>query len=156
MVLKTKLTTLAISLALVATACSGGSNSTEKQATGPDSPDAQPANDQAAGIRLVTAQEGAEIQNNPPEDLVILDVRTPEEFAAGHLEGAIMVDFYSQDFADRIAELDPDVPYLLYCNSGNRSGQTVPLLEELGFNDVADVDGGIQAWLSNDLPTVTP
>jgi rhodanese-related sulfurtransferase len=108
----------------------------------------------AAGVRLVSAADGAAIQNNPPEDLVILDVRTPEEFAEGHIDGAIMVDFYSDDFADQLAELDPDVPYLLYCRSGNRSGQTAVLLEDLGFSDVADVDGGVLGWLDAGLPLV--
>ena len=72
----------------------------------------------AAGIRLVSATEGAEIQADPPEDLVILDVRTQEEFDGSHLEGATMIDFWRDDFRDQIAELDPDVPYLIYCNSG--------------------------------------
>ena len=67
-----------------------------------------------------------------------------------------MVDFYDDDFADQLADLDPDVPYLLYCRSGNRSGQTIGILEELGFADVADVDGGILAWNDAGLPTVTP
>ena len=110
----------------------------------------------AAGIRLVSASEGAAIQENPPADLVILDVRTPEEFDAGHLDGAIMLDFYEPDFADRLAELDPDVPYLLYCRSGNRSGQTAAILKDLGFSDVADVDGGVVAWADAGLPLTAP
>ncbi len=110
----------------------------------------------AGGIRLVSATEGAAIQESPPEDLVILDVRTPEEFDAGHLDGAIMLDFYEPDFADRLAELDPDVPYLLYCRSGNRSGQTAEILRDLGFSDVADVDGGVVAWADAGLPLTTP
>ena len=125
-------------MTLVTVACGGGAADTSD----------------AAGLRLVSASEGAEIQASPPDDLVILDVRTPEEFAAGHLEGATMIDFYGADFADQIADLDPDVPYLLYCNSGNRSGQTIQLMEELGFTDVADVNGGIQAWNAANLPTV--
>ncbi|MEZ5246119.1 MAG: rhodanese-like domain-containing protein [Acidimicrobiales bacterium] len=107
------------------------------------------------GVRLVSVQEGVDLQNSAPDGLIILDVRTPEEFAEGHLEGARMIDFYLDDFADRIAELDPDVPYLVYCRSGNRSGQTVAIMEELGFSDVADVDGGIMSWLDAGLPTVT-
>lgn len=110
----------------------------------------------AAGIRLVSASDGADIIDNPPEDLVILDVRTPEEFNAGHIDGAIMIDFYEADFGEQIAALDPDVPYVIYCNSGNRSGQTTLIMNELGFGDVADVDGGIQAWNTAGLPTVTP
>lgn len=108
------------------------------------------------GIRLVSAEQGAEIQADPPEDLIVLDVRTPEEFAEGHLEGAIMVDFYADNFADQLAELDPDAPYLLYCRSGNRSGQTQAIMRELGFTDVADVNGGVIAWVEAGLPLVTP
>ena len=131
------LSSLLLCLALLATACGGDT--------------AEPGE-----LRLVSVQEGAEIQAEPPSDLVILDVRTPEEFAEGHLEGAVMIDFYDLDFADQLAELDPDVPYLLYCRSGNRSGQTLALMEELGFTDVADVDGGINQWQAAGLPVVSP
>lgn len=151
---RNKLTTLSLLLALIAAACGGGQ--TDTQAASAEAPASETSDESTPGIRLVSAQAGKEIQDNPPEDLVILDVRTPEEFAAGHLEGAILVDFFDEDFAEQLAELDPDVPYLLYCNSGNRSGQTIPLLDELGFTDVADVDGGIQAWVDNGLPTVIP
>ena len=113
------------------------------------------AEEAASGIRLVSATEGADIQGSPPEDLVILDVRTPEEFAEGHLEGAVMVDFYDDDFADQLAKLDPSVPYLLYCRSGNRSGQTAVIMADLGFDNVADVDGGIVAWTEAGLPITT-
>jgi len=136
-----KLLMLCLLIALSASACGGSAESAEAS---------------AEGLRLVSAQAGADIQANPPDDLVILDVRTPEEFDAGHIEGAIMIDFYAEDFAEQLAQLDPDVPYLLYCNSGNRSGKTVPILDELGFTDVADVDGGIQAWAGAGLPIVLP
>ena len=110
----------------------------------------------ASGIRLVSPSAASEIRDAPPEDLVILDVRTPEEFAEGHLEGALMIDFYDGDFAERIGDLDPSVPYLIYCRSGNRSSQTADIMADLGFDDVAEIDGGIQAWLAADLPTEQP
>lgn len=140
---------------------SGGSNEEETRTASSESAAETGVNESSSvedprGLRLVSAEDGAAIQDDPPEDLVILDVRTPEEFAEGHLEGALLVDFYDSDFRSQLAELNPDVPYLLYCNSGNRSGQTVPILEELGFSDVADIDGGIQAWYQASLPTVTP
>jgi len=136
---------LVLLVSLLAVACGSSESS---------SPNAQPAPaGEGAGIRLVSAEQGAAIQTDPPQDLVILDVRTPEEFAAGHLDGAIMLDFYRDDFAVALEELDPDVPYLLYCRSGNRSGQTALLMEQLGFTDVADVDGGIRAWNEAGLPT---
>ncbi len=108
----------------------------------------------STGIRLVSPSDAAAIEADPPADLVVLDVRTPEEFAEGHLEGAVLVDFYDADFAEQLAELDPEVPYLLYCRSGNRSGQTTALMADLGFTDVADIDGGILAWEQEGLPTV--
>jgi phage shock protein E len=110
--------------------------------------------DATTGIRQVSAERGADIQDAPPEDLVVLDVRTPQEFAEGHLDGAIMVDFYDADFADQLAELDPDVPYLLYCQSGNRSGQTTEIMKDLGFVDVAEIEGGILSWTEVGLPVV--
>ena len=110
--------------------------------------------DAQAGVRVVPVNEAADVFENQPEGLVILDVRTPEEFDAGHLEGATLIDFYEPDFADRIADLDRDTPYLLYCRSGNRSGSAAELMEELGFTDVTDVDGGINAWVDASQPVV--
>ncbi|MGI9595582.1 MAG: rhodanese-like domain-containing protein, partial [Acidimicrobiales bacterium] len=104
------------------------------------------------GIRLVSAEQGAEIHADPPDGLIVLDVRTPDEFAQGHVEGATMIDFYAPDFEERLAELDRERPYLLYCRSGSRSGQTTAIMEQLGFSNVADIDGGITAWTEAGLP----
>jgi rhodanese-related sulfurtransferase len=115
----------------------------------------EPATDTAVGISglsTISAADAAAIADAPPADLVVLDVRTPEEFAEGHLEGAVLVDFYDADFADQLAALDPDVPYLLYCRSGNRSGQALGVMEQLGFTSVANLDGGIVAWSGAGLP----
>ena len=91
---------------------------------------------------------------DPPEaavlvqagEVVVLDVRTPEEFAAGHLAGAINVDFKRDDFASRLSELDRGRTYLVYCRSGNRSTRALPILDELGFGRVVNLDGGVLAW----------
>ena len=104
------------------------------------------------GISTISSGEAAAITAAPPEGLVVLDVRTPEEFAEERLDGAVLVDFYDADFAEQLAALDPDVPYLVYCRSGNRSGQTLGIMEQLGFSSAADVDGGIIAWTSAGLP----
>jgi rhodanese-related sulfurtransferase len=110
---------------------------------------------QASGVRQVSAADGAAIAGDPPDDLVILDVRTAEEFAEVRVEGATMLDFYRDDFAEQLAELDRDVPYLLYCRSGNRSGQARELMSSLGFTDVAEVEGGMISWTGESLPTVS-
>lgn len=70
--------------------------------------------------------------------VVLLDVRTPAEFAAGHVQGAQNLDFRAPDFAQRLTELDPTKTYVLYCASGNRSGQASQLMQEQGFPKVVD------------------
>ncbi len=108
-----------------------------------------------SGISTVSVDDAAAITLDPPDDLVVLDVRTPEEFAEGHLEGAVLVDFYDADFSDQLAGLDADVPYLVYCRSGNRSGQTLDIMQQLGFTSAVDVDGGIVAWEGAGHPITT-
>lgn len=80
------------------------------------------------------------------DGVVVLDVRTPEEFAAGHLPGALNIDVEGGDFADRVAELDPAAPYALYCRSGNRSGVAMAAMADAGFADLAHLGGDIAAW----------
>ena len=104
----------------------------------------------------VSPQRAQEIIDEAPEGLVVLDVRTPAEFAEGHLPDAILVDFRAPDFEDQLTALDPTVPYVLYCRSGNRSGQSMPIMERLGFQEVYEVDGGIVAWMADSLPVQVP
>lgn len=85
---------------------------------------------------------------------VLLDVRTPEEYAAGHIEGATNIDFQDEDFAGKIAKLPRDRDYILYCRSGRRSASAQDKMEELGFTRVANIEGGITAWRDHGLPTV--
>ena len=79
-------------------------------------------------------------------DAVILDVRSPQEFAAGHLPEAINIDVESADFADRVAGLDESAEMLVYCQTGNRSGVATDEMADLGFTDMSDLQGGIEAW----------
>ena len=102
-------------------------------------------------IELVGAVDANELLDG---DVVVLDIRTPEEYADGHIEGSLNIDFYGADFADRIGALDADHAYLVYCRSGNRSGQAMDLFENLGFTEVHELDGGILAWVQEGLPLV--
>jgi phage shock protein E len=77
---------------------------------------------------------------------VILDVRTPEEFAAGHLPGAININVEASDFDTKVAGLDESAETLVYCRTGNRSGIATDKMVELGFTDMSDLQGGIEAW----------
>jgi rhodanese-related sulfurtransferase len=136
---------------LLLVSCGGDEPATDVAAT------AAPADEPNAvvGISTISVDDAAMITNNPPDDLVVLDVRTPEEYAEGHLEGAVLVDFYDADFAEQLGTLDTEVPYLVYCQSGNRSGQTLGVMEQLGFTSAVDVDGGILAWSGAGLPVTT-
>ncbi|MDF7811367.1 rhodanese-like domain-containing protein [Hymenobacter sp. YC55] len=83
---------------------------------------------------------------------VLLDVRTPEEFAAGHVKGAENLNFRAPDFREQVAKLDKEQNYVLYCASGNRSGQTLKLMEEAGFKNVVNA-GGFKDLKAAGLPS---
>jgi len=93
--------------------------------------------------------------NNP--DLVVLDVRTPEEFSEAHINPnglpLVNLDFYESSFGAELTALDKSKSYVIYCRSGNRSSQTVALLKGMGFENVYHLEGGIQAWQQASLPT---
>lgn len=80
--------------------------------------------------------------------LTILDVRSPEERKEGCLKDSVNIDFNSPSFAERIGGLDKDQTYLVYCRSGRRSGETIKLMENSGFKNVYNLDGGISGWQS--------
>ena len=77
---------------------------------------------------------------------VLVDIRTPEEFAEARIEGAVNIDYYAPDFATRLAGLDRAATYVIYCHSGNRSTAALEIFRDLGFTTVHAVAGGIQAW----------
>jgi rhodanese-related sulfurtransferase len=77
--------------------------------------------------------------------LAVIDVRTPAEYAAGHIAGAQNIDVEAADFGTKIAALDKKAPYLVYCHSGRRSGIASTQMAAAGFTDI--VDGGAMADL---------
>jgi len=106
-------------------------------------------------IEDITPQEAFTLiqdnQNNP--DFIILDVRTPEEFADGHIENAINLDYYSETFGDELNKLDKNKTYLVYCRSGRRSRNALDIMEELNFREAYNMSGGIIEWKAEGLPT---
>ncbi len=86
------------------------------------------------------------------ENPLVLDVRTPEEFNAGHLNNAINIDFESSDFDQQVAQLDKTKTYAVYCFSGARSNKAMNKMQSLGFKNIYGLDGGIKAWQSADFP----
>lgn len=76
----------------------------------------------------------------------LVDVRTAEEFAAGNIHSAVNIDFYQNDFKDKIGKLDKSNPVFVYCAAGGRSNKAATILKELGFSKIYDLKGGYTAW----------
>ena len=77
----------------------------------------------------------------------LLDVRTSEENQNdGGIEGAVNIDFYGDSFQAELDKLNKDIPTLVYCRSGGRSGKTAVMMKEKGFKEVYDLEGGMNKW----------
>jgi rhodanese-related sulfurtransferase len=88
--------------------------------------------------------EGSEARRLVDQGARLVDVRTPEEFAAGHLDGAVNIPV--QELDGRMAELEPKgEPIVLYCRSGRRSRDAARMLMEAGYTDVHDL-GAMSRW----------
>jgi phage shock protein E len=97
------------------------------------------------------APKAAEILATDPE-ITVIDIRTPEEFAEGHIEGALNIDFTGDDFEAELAKLDEEKPYLMHCASGNRSGQALPTFEKLHFHRLYHLSTGFRGWVADGQP----
>ncbi|OCW56754.1 rhodanese-like domain-containing protein [Hoeflea olei] len=105
------------------------------------------------GLRNVTPREAyAALEADP--SIAIIDIRTPQEFAEGHIEGATNIDFYARDFIQQFVTLDPARTYLIYCRSGNRSGKLMQALAQSPYRNVMNVSTGLSGWQNEGLPTV--
>lgn len=94
-----------------------------------------------AGADKIIAEKG--------EDVVVLDVRTPEEVAAGHIKNSININIYDDDFVEQVKKLNPAKTYLVHCASGSptgRSRKSVDVLLSLGAEKVYHLNGGFKAW----------
>lgn len=84
----------------------------------------------------------------------ILDVRTPEEWAEGIINGATKMNFYGDDFKNQLNQLDKNKAVYVYCKSGGRSGKAKEMMKEMGFTTVYNLDGGMGAWAGAGMETV--
>jgi rhodanese-related sulfurtransferase len=87
-------------------------------------------------------------------NFTIIDVRTPEEYANGHIKAALNRDYNSPTFKNDIAKFDKNKIYVVYCQSGVRSAGARDIMQELGFQQIYNMDGGITAWMAQGLPVV--
>lgn len=80
---------------------------------------------------------------------VLLDVRTPEEFADGHIPGSINIDYHGENFNAELEKLDKTKTYDVYCRSGKRSASAAEIMAEMGFKKIINLGGGIIGWQEN-------
>jgi rhodanese-related sulfurtransferase len=109
-------------------------------------------------IESITPQEAFDLiqENQANPDFVIIDIRTPEQFAEGHIENAINLYYSSDNFQDELDKLDKDKIYLIYytCACGGIDKKTLDLMAELNFTEVYNISGGLDQWKAKELPTV--
>ncbi len=111
---------------------------TDPLVIGVDEARPEPTLEHGVAFQVAPADAVAMIESG---DRIVIDVRTPAEYAQAHVVGALNIDVESADFADRIAELDPEQPYLVYCRSGNRSALAAGQMADIGIKDIADAGG---------------
>ena len=92
----------------------------------------------------VTTAEAARLATK--KSTIVLDVRTPAEYADGHMRGARLMDFYAKDFWTQVVTLPKDATIVVYCKSGRRSKETETKLASMGYSHVVNMLGGFDAW----------
>lgn len=103
------------------------------------------------GIKVIPVKEFAEAVSND-STAVIIDVRTAEEYAEGHIEGSINIDIKQGSYFDNeVKSFDKNKTYYIYCRSGRRSHMAAAKIQAAGFKAV-DMEGGINAWKDANMP----
>jgi len=131
--------------AFILFAC-GNTNSTENNNDG----QATEVAEQSGTFKNVNEEQFAELMEK--EAAFVLDVRTPNEWDGGFINGAHFMNYYDEDFKERLAKLNKDVPVLVYCKVGGRSGSAMDMMKGMGFTEVYNLSGGIDAWASQGMP----
>ena len=101
-------------------------------------------------VKLVEVKEFAE-KVNTTQNPQILDVRTPAEYTEAHIENALNIDWLGDSFVVDAEKLDKTKPVYVYCKSGGRSKKATAKLEELGFKNIYELDGGFMKWSAEEL-----
>ena len=104
-------------------------------------------------IKVVSSEEMQTLLDL--EDVQLVDVRTPEEFNEGYIEGSQNIDFKSPTFDADISKLDKTKPVILYCHSGGRSATCAKKLKDAGFKKIFDLEGGISKWKHEGYKVIT-
>ncbi len=111
----------------------------------------QASSDKASSVKNMDSEEVSNLLANN-HDIIIVDVRTPAEFEAGHIARAKNINISDSDFQSQIEKLDRDSTYLVYCRTGNRSGRAIKLMEQLKFKSIYHLQHGITEWVGEGKP----
>jgi rhodanese-related sulfurtransferase len=105
-------------------------------------------------ITMLEPKEAYELikKNKGNTNFVIIDIRTPEEFDSGYIEGAVNINYYSATFVDDLHGLDKTKTYLVYCRTGRRTADAVSIMARQGFGQIYRIKGDIIKWKSDRLP----
>lgn len=103
------------------------------------------AQEEKTDVTMLSVEQAKTILAEDP-DAVFLDVRTPEEFKDGHIEGAVLINLFDEDFKEQVNALDKEKPVYIYCRSGNRSQKAGNILIQMGFKQVYDIEEGYLGW----------
>jgi rhodanese-related sulfurtransferase len=119
----------------------------EAQHSGENDVNTPPASDKAQKAIISKVLNPEEFQALiGKEDYQLLDVRTQQEYAGGHIENATNMNFFDADFKSQLEKLDKTKPVLIYCASGNRSGKATVVMLDMGFTEIYDLRGGYGNW----------
>jgi rhodanese-related sulfurtransferase len=105
-----------------------------------------------AGVKRARTEHLQAFTSQVERTTYLLDVRTPEEFAQGHLKGAKNIDIRQPDFYSRVDKLDKNQTYLVYCRTNHRSGVAVEYMSQHGFQKLYQMMDGFPGWAGNNLP----
>ena len=106
------------------------------------------------GQNVITTQQVSDLLDKG--EIQLLDVRTPEEWGEGVIEGAKLKNFYDDDFGDYLETLDKKQPIIVTCKRGGRSAEATKMMLKAGFTEVYDLGAGMDGWNAENRPTVEP
>ena len=142
---------IALALTIGLSGCSSDSGAMENAQAAEVQRPAAPIEAPAAPVRVGVA-EFADVIAAP--GVTIIDVRTPEEFAEGHIDGAINIPVEYPDYMEQVSQLDPSGTYAVYCRSGNRSQPAVAGMVSAGITGIFELESGTVGWASEGQPLV--
>jgi rhodanese-related sulfurtransferase len=90
--------------------------------------------------------------NKDNKEVVLLDLRTPGEYAEEHISGSVFAGYFSEDFNDKLSGMDKNKTYILYCKAGRVCPKVIKQMKSLGFKEAHKIEGGIKEWKAGKLP----